>query len=84
MNADKKIGIVIADVVGKGVPSAILMSEARAALRAQVENIHHPDEIIERCESPISKGMWMTHSYVYRDTELLDSAPETPKKTLTE
>ncbi|MBM3242420.1 GAF domain-containing protein [Candidatus Poribacteria bacterium] len=42
------LGIVIADVVGKGVPSAILMAEARAALRAQVENIQHPDEIIER------------------------------------
>jgi len=46
--SDRYLGIVIADVVGKGIPSAILMSEARAALRAQVENISHPDEIIER------------------------------------
>ncbi|MFQ6044124.1 MAG: SpoIIE family protein phosphatase, partial [Candidatus Poribacteria bacterium] len=46
--SEKHLGIAIADVVGKGVPSAILMAEARAALRAQVENIHHPDEIIER------------------------------------
>ena len=46
--SERHLGITIADVVGKGVPSAILMAEARAALRAQVENIHHPDEIIER------------------------------------
>ncbi|MBC8234529.1 SpoIIE family protein phosphatase [bacterium] len=46
--SERYLGIAIADVVGKGVPSAILMSETRAALRAQVENIHHPDEIIER------------------------------------
>ena len=46
--SERHLGIAIADVVGKGVPSAILMAEARAALRAQVENIHHPDEIIER------------------------------------
>jgi serine phosphatase RsbU (regulator of sigma subunit)/ligand-binding sensor protein len=51
----RHLGIVIADVVGKGVPGAILMAETRAALRAQVENINHPDEIIERVNQTLHR-----------------------------
>jgi len=42
------LGIVIADVSGKSIPSAILMATARSVLRAQAENIDHPVEVIER------------------------------------
>ncbi len=45
---NSNLGIVIADVSGKSVPSAILMATARSVLRAQAENIGHPDEVIER------------------------------------
>jgi len=41
-------GIVIADVSGKSIPSAILMATARSVLRAQAANIDHPVEVVER------------------------------------
>ena len=42
------LGIVIADVVGKGIPSAILMSAARAALRAEIEGSVFIRDIVAR------------------------------------
>lgn len=40
--------IVIADVAGKGVPGAILMASARAALRAHLESTQEPRELMGR------------------------------------
>ena len=41
---DNKIGIVIADVIGKGIPAAIMTSSFRGALRAYSE---WTDELLE-------------------------------------
>ncbi len=42
------IGVVIADVSGKGVPASLIMASVRAALRAQVDNVYYLGEIMKR------------------------------------
>lgn len=42
------LGIVVADVSGKGVPASLTMAAVRAALRAQVDNVYYLYEAIRR------------------------------------
>ena len=44
---DNKIGIAIADVIGKGIPAAIMTSSFRGALRAYSECNLGPDTLLE-------------------------------------
>ncbi len=44
---ENKIGIAIADVIGKGFPAAIMTSSFRGALRAYSECIYGPDALLE-------------------------------------
>lgn len=41
-------GLVVGDVVGKGIAAALLMSAARAALRAHVQEVYDLDEVVSR------------------------------------
>ena len=41
-----KIGIVIADVCGKGVPAALLMSSLHATLKSQIQYVHTIEDIV--------------------------------------
>lgn len=43
---DDKIALALGDVVGKGVPAALLMSAIRATLRAHTHNITDVDEVM--------------------------------------
>jgi sigma-B regulation protein RsbU (phosphoserine phosphatase) len=45
---DDNVGLVIADVSGKGVPASLIMASVRAALRAQVDNVYYLYEVIRR------------------------------------
>lgn len=45
---DDNVGVVIADVSGKGVPASLIMATVRAALRAQVDNVYYLYEAIRR------------------------------------
>ena len=42
------MGIVVGDVVGKGVAAALLMSAVRASLRAHAQGVYDLDEVISR------------------------------------
>ncbi|MFT3785626.1 MAG: SpoIIE family protein phosphatase [Tepidisphaeraceae bacterium] len=42
------LGLVIADVSGKGVPASLIMAMVRAALRAQVDNVYYLSEVMRR------------------------------------
>ncbi|MGA2442731.1 MAG: SpoIIE family protein phosphatase, partial [Tepidisphaeraceae bacterium] len=42
------VGMVIADVSGKGVPASLTMAAVRAALRAQVDNVYYLYEVLRR------------------------------------
>jgi len=44
----RKLGVVVGDVVGKGVPAALMMSAVRASLRAHADEGHPVDETLER------------------------------------
>jgi len=45
---DENVGLVIADVSGKGVPASLIMASVRAFLRAQVDNVYYLYEIMRR------------------------------------
>ncbi|NUQ68470.1 MAG: SpoIIE family protein phosphatase [Phycisphaerales bacterium] len=51
------LGIVVGDVVGKGIAAALLMSALRASLRAHVQELYDIDEIVSRVNQAL-----------YRDT----------------
>jgi len=42
------LGLVVADVSGKGVPASLIMASVRAALRAQADNVYYLYEIVRR------------------------------------
>jgi len=45
---ERRLHVAIADVSGKGVPAAILMSYLRAALRSNVQHLASPGEVLAR------------------------------------
>lgn len=45
---DDNLGLVVADVAGKGVPASLIMASVRAALRAQVDNHYYLYEVLRR------------------------------------
>ncbi len=51
------LGLVVGDVVGKGIAAALLMSSVRATLRAHVQGIYDIDEVVARVNQAL-----------YRDT----------------
>lgn len=42
----RRLGIVIGDVMGKGVPAGLLMTMTRGTLRAEILNDHNPAQIL--------------------------------------
>ncbi len=45
---DSSVGVVIGDVVGKGVAASLLMASVRASFRAHVEDVYDLDEVMVR------------------------------------
>jgi serine phosphatase RsbU (regulator of sigma subunit) len=45
---DDNLGLVVADVSGKGVPASLIMASVRAFLRAVVDNVYYLYEIMRR------------------------------------
>lgn len=45
---DDNVGLVMADVSGKGVPASLIMASVRAALRAHVDNVYYLYEVLGR------------------------------------
>ncbi|MGF1633092.1 MAG: SpoIIE family protein phosphatase [Phycisphaerae bacterium] len=46
--ANNNLGLAVGDVSGKGLPASLIMASARAALRAQVDNVYYIYEAIRR------------------------------------
>lgn len=69
---DNTIGVMIADVVGHGIPAALIASIAKAIFTAFIPMIRQPDEFIKNFNSftiKIGNNILMTASLVYLDFE---------------
>lgn len=49
------LGLVVGDVVGKGIAAALLMSAVRAMLRAHAEDIYDLDEVVRRVNRAVCR-----------------------------
>jgi FixJ family two-component response regulator len=70
---ESRVALVIADVSGKGLPAAMLMSNAQAALRALASERITPSEMCEQinrvlCEN-IAENKFITFFYAVADLE---------------
>lgn len=69
-----RLALSIADVVGKGIPAALLMSNLQAAVRAFATEAARPAELCEQVNAilcgHISEGRFISFFYCVADTEL--------------
>jgi sigma-B regulation protein RsbU (phosphoserine phosphatase) len=49
------LGILIGDVVGKGVAAALLMSSVRSSIRAHAQDLYHIDEVLSRTNKALAE-----------------------------
>jgi len=68
-----KLGIFIADVADKGMPAALFMALTRTLVRAAVNEMHSPAEVLRRVNDQLlpdtQQGMFVTAVYGVLDTE---------------
>lgn len=71
-DAPDRLGIVIADVVGKGVPAALFMALGRTVIRAMATGNRNPAEVLVGANPVILKdshsGLFLTAFYALLDT----------------
>ncbi len=60
-----KLGIVIADVIGKGLPAAIMMSWLRGAIRAYTDTFHQAIQVGDAAWDPLNQTA-LNEAYVKR------------------
>lgn len=69
-----RLALSIADVVGKGIPAALLMSNLQAAVRAFATEAARPNELCERVNTilcgHISEGRFISFFYCVVDSEV--------------
>ena len=69
-----KLGVCIADVVGKGIPAALLMSNLQAAVRAFATEAAHPSELCQQVNrilcGRIAEGRFISFFYCRIDMAL--------------
>lgn len=67
------LGIVVADVSGKGVPGSLIMTMIRTALRTEARSIRSASEVLARVNefvvNDMKKGMFVTLFYVIIDSK---------------
>ena len=70
---EDKLGICIADVIGKGVPAALLMSNVQASVRALAEEPIAPGELARRLNRSVCRnttpGKFVTFCYCEVDMQ---------------
>jgi sigma-B regulation protein RsbU (phosphoserine phosphatase) len=70
---EEKLGICIADVIGKGVPAALLMSNVQASVRALAEEPIAPGELAGRLNRSVCRnttpGKFVTFCYCEVDMQ---------------
>src|SRR5215203_3453510 len=70
---DGRLGLVVGDVSGKGVPAALVMATTRTMLRASAQRLDSPGEVLKRVNdvivTDIPPNMFITCLYAILDTE---------------
>src|ERR671912_369713 len=68
---DGRLGLVVGDATGKGVPAALVMASARSMLRAVAQNSGSPGDVLRRVNdslvTDIPPNMFVTCFYVILD-----------------
>jgi serine phosphatase RsbU (regulator of sigma subunit)/ketosteroid isomerase-like protein len=68
-----RLGILVGDATGKGVPAALVMASARSMLRAVAQGSNSPGEVLRRANDPlvmdIPPNMFVTCFYAILDSE---------------
>jgi len=68
---DGRLGIIVADVTGKGVPAALVMATARSLLRSAAERLVSPGQVLQRANDQICpdipQKMFVTCLYILLD-----------------
>jgi serine phosphatase RsbU (regulator of sigma subunit) len=66
-----RLGLVVGDATGKGVPAALVMASARSMLRALAQNTESPADVLRRANDPlitdIPANMFVTCFYCILD-----------------
>jgi serine phosphatase RsbU (regulator of sigma subunit) len=69
---ERRVGILVADVSGHGVPAALVASMVKVAIAAQVEHADDPAKVMTGLNSILSgklQGQFVTAAYLYIDLE---------------
>src|ERR687893_2958634 len=68
---DGRLGIVVGDATGKGVPAALVMASARSMLRAVAQASNSPGDVLRRVNEPLATdippNMFVTCFYAILD-----------------
>jgi phosphoserine phosphatase RsbU/P len=71
-DAKRYLGVVIADVSGKGIPGALIMSMVRCTIRAEARNNFSPKDVMlkanERVYADTKENVFITMTYGILDT----------------
>lgn len=63
-SGSSRVGIVIGDVMGKGVPAGLLMTTMRGMLRAEVMNDHRPARILQHLNHVMYDDLEQAHRFI--------------------
>ena len=68
---DGKLGLIVGDATGKGVPAALVMASARSMLRAVAQTSESPGDVLRRVNDPLAtdipSNMFVTCFYAILD-----------------
>jgi serine phosphatase RsbU (regulator of sigma subunit) len=68
---DGRLGLVVGDATGKGVPAALVMASARSMLRAVAQASESPGDVLGRANDPLATdiptNMFVTCFYAVLD-----------------
>jgi predicted ester cyclase len=69
--ADGRLGVVVGDATGKGVPAALMMASTRSTLRAVAQACESPSDALRRVNDPLAtdipSNMFVTCFYAILD-----------------
>jgi predicted ester cyclase len=69
--ADGRLGVVVGDATGKGVPAALMMASTRSTLRAVAQTCESPGDALRRVNAPLAtdipSNMFVTCFYAILD-----------------